>query len=142
MPGPVDLSKLSDLLKNYDVKKTEYDKLVAKVNGIDTNGFVLKTKYDTHKSELENNISDTSGLVKKTDFDTKIAEIESKIPDVTNLATKIALTTVENKIPNVSSLVKKKGIITLELLRLILSYRVLMVKLLKRKQKTNLLKMS
>ena len=108
MPVPVDLSKLSDLLKNYDVKKTEYDKLVAKVNGIDTNGFVLKTKYDTHKSELENNISDTSGLVKKTDFDTKIAEIESKIPDVTNLATKIALTTIENKIPDVSSLVKKR----------------------------------
>ena len=108
MPVPVDLSKLSDLLKNYDVKKTEYDKLVAKVNGIDTNGFVLKTKYDTDKSELENNISDTSGLVKKTDFDTKIAEIESKIPDVTNLATKIALTTIENKIPDVSSLVKKR----------------------------------
>ena len=114
MPVPVDLSKLSDLLKNYDVKKTEYDKLVAKVNGIDTNGFVLKTKYDTDKSELENNISDTSGLVKKTDFDTKIAEIESKIPDVTNLATKIALTAVENKIPDVTNLAIKIALTTVE----------------------------
>ena len=33
-----------------------YDKLVAKVNGIDTNGFVLKTKYDTEKTGLENKI--------------------------------------------------------------------------------------
>ena len=84
-----------------------YDKLVAKVNRIDTSGFVLKTKYDTEKSELENKIPDTSGLVKKTDYNTKITELENKIPDISNLATKTALTTVENKIPSVSSLVKK-----------------------------------
>ena len=29
-----------------------YDKLIAKVNSIDTSGFVLKAKYDTDKSEL------------------------------------------------------------------------------------------
>ena len=33
-----------------------YDKLVAKVDSIDTSGFVLKTKYDTDKTELENKI--------------------------------------------------------------------------------------
>ena len=81
---PVDLSKLSDIVKNDVVKKTVYDKLVAKVNNIDTSDFVLKTKYNTDKTELEN-----------------------KIPDISNLATKTALTTVENKIPSVSSLVKK-----------------------------------
>ena len=32
---PVDLSKLSDVVKNDVVKKTVYDKLVAKVNNID-----------------------------------------------------------------------------------------------------------
>ena len=37
-PVPVDLSKLSDVVKN-DVKKTVYDKLVAKVNNIDINDF-------------------------------------------------------------------------------------------------------
>ena len=47
------------------LKKTVYDKLVAKVNSIDTSGFVLKTKYDSDKRELEKNIPDTSGLVKK-----------------------------------------------------------------------------
>ena len=54
---PVDLSKLSDLLENDVVKKTVYDRLVAKGNNID----ILKTKNDTDKSELENKIPDTSG---------------------------------------------------------------------------------
>ena len=49
----VDLSKLSDLVKNDVVKKAVYDKLVAKVNNIDTSDFVLKTKYNTDKTELE-----------------------------------------------------------------------------------------
>ena len=88
------------------LKKTVYDELVPKVNSIDTSRFVLKTKYDTDKSELENKIPDTSGLVKKTDYNTKITDIESKIPDVSNLATKSTLTTVENKIPDFSNLVK------------------------------------
>ena len=39
-PVPVDLSKLSDVVKNDDVKKTVYDKLVAKVSNIDTSAFV------------------------------------------------------------------------------------------------------
>ena len=71
------------MVKN-DVVKTEYDKLVGKVNNIDTSKFILKTKYDIDKSELEN-----------------------KIPDISNLATKTALTTVENKKPSVSNLVKQ-----------------------------------
>ena len=52
VPVPVDLSKLSDVVKNDFVKKTVYDKLVAKVNSIDTSRFALKTKYDTDKSEI------------------------------------------------------------------------------------------
>ena len=35
-----------------------YDKLVSKVNVIDTIGFVLKAKYDTKKLDLEKKISD------------------------------------------------------------------------------------
>ena len=48
---PVDLSKLSNVVKNDVVKKTVYDKLVAKVNNIDTSGFVLKNKYQTDTKE-------------------------------------------------------------------------------------------
>ena len=47
--NPVDLCKLSVIAKSDVVKKTMYDKLVAKVNNIDTSGCVLKTKYDTDK---------------------------------------------------------------------------------------------
>ena len=36
-------SKLGDAVKNDVVKNTVYDKLVAKVNSIDTSRFVLKT---------------------------------------------------------------------------------------------------
>ena len=41
---PVDLSKLSDLVKNDVVKKDAYNKLVAKVDNIDTSDFVLKNQ--------------------------------------------------------------------------------------------------
>ena len=58
VPIPADLSKLSNVVKNDVVKKTVYDKLVAKVNGIplnniDTSDVVLKTKYQTDKTEIE-----------------------------------------------------------------------------------------
>ena len=60
VPALVDLSKLSDVVKNYVVRKTEYDKLVKKANAIKT--------------------TDTSDLVKKKpDYNTKFNEIEKKI---------------------------------------------------------------
>ena len=63
------------MLKNDVVKETVYDKLVAKVNNIDTTDFVLKTKYNTDKTELEKKIPDVSNLVMKT----KLTELEKKI---------------------------------------------------------------
>ena len=53
-PVPVDLSKFSDLVKNDVVKKAVYDKLVAKVDNINTSDFVLKIKYQTDIMELIN----------------------------------------------------------------------------------------
>ena len=64
-PVPVYLGKLSDVLKSDVVKKTVYDKLVEKVDNIDTIGFVLKTKYQTDKSELETKIPDIIGFILK-----------------------------------------------------------------------------
>ena len=55
---PVDLSKLSNAVKNDFVKKTKYNELVKKVNAIQT--------------------TNTSNFVKKTDYNTKISEIENK----------------------------------------------------------------
>ena len=50
MPVPTDLSKLSDTVKNDVVKKTDYNKLVTKVDNIDTSGLVKKDllQYKNH----------------------------------------------------------------------------------------------
>ena len=93
--------KLSDVVKNDVVKKTEFNKLVSKVNNIDTTGFVLKTTYDTDKSNLEKKISDADKKIPDTSDLAK-----KQIPSITGLATNSALTAVENKILDVSSSVK------------------------------------
>ena len=59
------MSKLSNVVKNDVVKKTVYDKLVAKVDNIDTSDFALKTKYNTDRTELEKEIPDVTDFVKK-----------------------------------------------------------------------------
>ena len=74
--APLDLSKLSDVIKNDVVKRGVYDKLDAKVNNIDTSTFVLKTKYQTDTTELEKKIANVTDFVKKT----KLTELENKIP--------------------------------------------------------------
>ena len=63
VPVPVDLSKLSDVIKNDVVKKTDYN---AKI------------------TEIENKIPGISNLAAKTALNT----LENKIPDVSELATK------------------------------------------------------
>ena len=94
------------MVKNDIVKKIEYNKLVTKVDNIDTTNFVAKTKYEKYGSEFEDKINkidkkipDVASLVKKTDFNTKVTEIEGKIPSITGLATNSELTAIENKIP-------------------------------------------
>ena len=68
-PVPDDLAKLSNVVKSGVVKKTVYDKLVAKVNYIDTTGFVKKNKYEKDGS----------------DFEGKIDKVDKKIPDLSAL---------------------------------------------------------
>ena len=93
-------------------KKAVYDKLVEKVNNIDTSGFVSKTKYD----ELEKKIPDISSFVKKTSYNSKVdtlatktelPTVENKINSVNNLITKTdfnaKVTEIEGKIPNISN---------------------------------------
>ena len=58
IPAPVDLSKLSDVVKNYVVKKTEYNYRVKKVNNIST--------------------IDTSNLVKKLTITQKLIKLKIK----------------------------------------------------------------
>ena len=101
---PDDLAKLSNVVKNDVVKKTDYNTLKSKVDGIDVSKYVGRTKYETDGKAI---------------YD-KIDAVEKKIPVLTDfvttacfnrekklLATKTALTIVENKIPDVSTLATK-----------------------------------
>ena len=83
---PVDLSRLSDAVKNDVVKKDVYH---AKIKNI------------------EHKITDITNLASNTTLNAKINEGKNEIPSITNLTTTAAVNTVENKIPNVSDLVKK-----------------------------------
>ena len=66
VPVPNDLAKLSNVVKHDVVKKTVYDKLVTKVDNIDTTGSVLKTEYDIDKSDLANEVNDTEKKIHDT----------------------------------------------------------------------------
>ena len=86
VPVPVDLSKLSDVVKNDVVKKDVYN---AKIKS------------------TEDKISDITNFATNASLNAKINEVKDEIPSITNVATAAALTTDENKIPNVNNLVKK-----------------------------------
>ena len=107
---PDDLHKLSNVVKDDVVKKTDYNTMKSKVDGIDVSKYVGKTKYETDGKAI---------------YD-KIDAVEKKIPVLTDfvttarfnheknlLATKTALTTVENKIPDVSTLATKTNLSSL-----------------------------
>ena len=85
-PVPVDLSKLSNAVKNSVVKKDVHN---AKIK------------------DIEDKIPDITNLATNATLDSEINEVKREIPNITNLAITAALTSVENKIPNVSDLVKK-----------------------------------
>ena len=119
---PTDLSKLSNVVKNDVVKKTDYntkvtsiENLIAgvtkntvdnladitKLKAVDTSNFVLKTKLTSDVNTLEN----------------KIHNVDKKIPDVSGLATKSSLTaylqtaTFNSKITEVENKIKSTDII-------------------------------
>ena len=114
---PVDLAKLSNVVKNDVVKKTNYNTKVtsienqiagvtkntvdnlsdiAKLKAVDTNNFVLKTKLTADVNTLDN----------------KIYGAEKEIPDVSGLATRSTLTaylqtaTFNSKVTEVENKVK------------------------------------
>ena len=66
IPVPVDLSKLSDAVKNDIVKKDVHNALVT---------------------NIEDKISDITNLATNNTLDAKINVVKNKIPNITNLAT-------------------------------------------------------
>ena len=119
---PTDLAKLSNVVKNNVVKKTDYNTKVTsienqiagvtkntldnladitKLKAIDTSNFVLKTKLASDVTTLEN----------------KIDTVDKKIPDISGLATKTSLTsylqtvTFNSKVTKVENKIKAADII-------------------------------
>ena len=89
VPVPVDLNKLSDVVKNDVVKKDVYN---AKIKNI------------------EDKIPDITNLATNTSLNAKINEVKDEIPSITDLVTNAFLNAVENKIPNVINVVKKTNL--------------------------------
>ena len=52
-PVSNDLAKLSNVVQDDVVKNFVYDKLVAKVNNVNTTGFFKKTKYEKDGSDVK-----------------------------------------------------------------------------------------
>ena len=118
---PDDLAKLSNVVKNDVVKKTDYNAKVTSIEGqiagitkntiynlaitklkaVDTNSFALKVKLATDVTTLEN----------------KIDTVDKKIPDISGLATKTSLTsylqtaTFNSKVTEIESKIKAADII-------------------------------
>ena len=82
-PVPVDLSKLSDVVKNYVVKKDVYN---AKVKNV------------------QDKIPDITNLATNTTLNAKINEAENKIPSITNLAITTALNSKINEVKKITKL--------------------------------------
>ena len=97
--------------------KTVNDKLVTKVNTIDTKvpstgGSVTKTQCDSNKQnilkkieDVNNKIAYTSGLVKKNDYNIKVTS--TKIREIENMVTVIALAIMTTLNTNVREIEKK-----------------------------------
>ena len=119
---PTNSAKLSNVVKNDVVKKTDYNTKVTsienqiagitkntidnladitKLKAVDTNSFVLKTKLASDVTTLEN----------------KIDTVDKKVPDVSGLATKTSLTsylqtpTFNSKVTEVENKIKATDII-------------------------------
>ena len=119
---PIDLDRLSNLVKNDVVKKTDYNTKVTsieaqiagltkntvdnladitKLKAIDTNSFVLKTKLTSDVTTLDN----------------KIDTVDKKIPDISGLTTKTSLnaylqtSTFNSKVTEVENKIKAADII-------------------------------
>ena len=77
VPVPVDLRKLSDVVKNDVVKKDV---------------------HNTKIKNIEDKLIDITKLVTNTTPNSKIYEVKNKIPNITHLATTSALTAVQEKL--------------------------------------------
>ena len=80
---------------------------MSKLSNVVKNEVVQKTEYNAKIKIIEDKIPDITNLAAKTIVNTKINKVKAKIPSISGSVKSSALTAVENKIPNASNLVKK-----------------------------------
>ena len=86
VPIPVDLSKLSGVVKNDVVKKDVYN---AKIKNIEDEisgitNLATNTTLNAKPNEVKNEISSITNLATTTALSAKINEVKNKIPNITN----------------------------------------------------------
>ena len=107
VPAPVDLSKLSDVVKYVVVKKDVYN-----------------TKIKSIEDKIPNTMTTNAT---NTILNARINEVKWEIPSITNLATTTAFTATGNKMPNVNNLVKKNLTITQKFVKLKIKLLLIMM---------------
>ena len=120
VPVPIDLSKVSDVVRIDVVKKDVYNvKIKNSEDRIpDITNLATNNTLNAKINEVKDEIPIITNLATTTALNDKRNEIKNKIPNITNLANTTTLTAVENKIPNLSKLVKNKLSITQKLMKL------------------------
>ena len=99
---PVDLSKLSDVVKNDVIKKDVYNAKIKNVEDkiSDITNLAANTNLNAKINEVKKEIPSITNLATTAFLNAKINEVKGKIPNITNLASiTTTLTTVVNKIP-------------------------------------------
>ena len=112
LPVPVDLSKLSDVVKNDAIKKDTYNAKIKRIEDKipDITNLATNTTLNAKIYGVTKKITSITNLATSTTaLNAKINDGKNKIPNIASLATTTAtaLTAVENEIPNASNLVKK-----------------------------------
>ena len=120
--APVDLAKLTNVVKNDVVKKTDYN---AKVTSIEAQiAGITKNTVDNLADTTKLKATDTNSFAARTKFsadtnalDDKIDGLEKKKPDISGLATKTSLnsylqtSTFNSKVTEVENKIKAADII-------------------------------
>ena len=96
IPVPVDLSKLSDMVTNYVVKKDVYNANIKNIEEEtpDITNLATSTTLNTKRNEVKNKILSITNLVKTVVLNAKLNEVKNKITNIDNLATNTAVTAV------------------------------------------------
>ena len=100
VPVPVDLSKLSDVVKNDVVEKDVYNAKMKNIKGkiSDITTLATKTTLNANTNEVKGEISSITKFATTASLNAKVNEVK---------VTTTALTAAEIKILNVSNLLKK-----------------------------------